>query len=418
MAATKNIGPFVRGMNTLADETSLPADQCRSAKNLDFDKDGNFDRRQGFVRLIATTAVHSLYPSADNLAHIFGCKKNWIGYFDILNYTFTPLVEMPKAFRTSWEKLDNYYYASNPAFNCKIDASTYQVSTVAVPLPPVLSVASLTSGGMREGTYTVAYSIANALGEESPLGPETRIAVSEGGGIAISGVPLDSSSYLRIYISPSDGEELYRAIETPLIATSFIIGHEEATRGGAQPETRFLEELPYGHFIVRHGSRLMVASDNMLAFSNAFRPHLWDPRHNFILFESLLTMVVSVDQGVFVSDSNGVSFLAGDDVEQFRIRGVDTHPAIYGSVITIPGSHINSDLSQYDSVAVWLCKTGHVAGLPNGSILRLNPGQLDLPAYTVASSAITRRDGIKRVVIPVNSNRWNGTGTAIDSDIT
>lgn len=202
-----------------------------------------------------------------------------------------------------------------------------------------------------------------------------------------------------------------------MIAPSFSVGFAEMNKAGAQPETRFLAELPYGHFIARHGSRLLVASDNMVAFSNAFRPHLWDPRSNFVLMESTITMLASTDDGVFISDGQSVRFLAGKDAEQYTVKDVDAHPAFYGSFTVVPGSHLNPELSRYDSVVVWLSKTGHVAGLPGGSVMHLNPGQLDLPKYQLTSSAIARRDGIKRLVIPVNSIQRNGTGTAIDSEI-
>jgi len=416
MGIPRKIGPFIQGMNTLADEVSLPADQCRSAKDLDIDKAGNYECRQGFVRLVATTNVHSLFPAV-NKSHVFGCQNNNLGYFDIVVPNFNSLITMPSAFLTSWTKFNGIIYASNPAFNQKINPLSYAVSSLGVTLPPALTIAAITSGGIRAGTYTVTYSVTDILGEESPTAPETQITVVENGGIAISGVPIDANSNLRIYVSQPDGEEFYRAIDAPRIASSYSLGINELSNTGAQPETRFLEPLPFGHFISNNGSRLFVASENMLAFSSPFRPHLWDSRFNFVLFESTITMLAPTTNGYYVSDGESVKFLQGNDPEQWVLDSIDADPAIYNSASVIPGSHISQDLNQSDSVVIWLSRTGHIAGLPNGSILRLNPGQLDLPAYSVASSAMTRRNGIKRVVIPVNSNQRNGTGTALDSEI-
>lgn len=416
MIERKPIGPFVQGMNTLSDETALPETQCRSAKDVDIDKDGNYGRRQGFTNIVPLINVHSLYPSKSS-AYIFGCQKNNLGIFDLVNQNFTPLAVMPSAFLTSWTELDDNIYASNPAFNCRFESESFTVNPVAVPLPGGITIDPSTNGGMEGGTYTVAYSIVDSAFEESPLSEEVQIEVPDGGGIAIVGVPYDGSSNIRIYASQRHGEELYRLIDAPMIAAEFLIGIAELRYAGSQPETRFLEELPYGHFIEAHGSRLLVAFDNFLGFSNSFRPHLWDPRHNFIPFETIVTMLASVDDGVFISDTTGVKFLRGDDPEQFTVKDVDSNPAVYGSAVVVPGSHFNDELSQYDKIVVWLSKTGHQAGLPNGSVLRLNPGQLDLPHYSVASSTFTKKDGIKRVLIPVNSNRRNGTGTALDSEI-
>jgi hypothetical protein len=128
-------------------------------------------------------------------------------------------------------------------------------------------------------------------------------------------------------------------------------------------------------------------------------------------------MLAPVTDGVFVSDRNKVMYLDGKDPEQFIVKGVDADPAIYGSAVVVPGAHLMEELQEHDEVAVWLSKTGHMAGLPNGSVVRLNPGQLNLPDYAVASSTFAMKDGIKRVVIPVNSNRRIGTGTAFDTEI-
>ena len=416
MTERKQIGPFTQGMNTLSNETDLPENQCRSAKDINFDRDGNYSRRQGFTNIFPLVNVHSLYPSKHS-AYIFGCQKNNLGIFDLSNLTFTPKAVMPSAFITSWTELDKTIYASNPAFNCRFEFDSFDALTVAVPLPSGISISAIEQGGLETGQYTVAYSIINSAGEESQLSEETQIEVIQGGGIAIIGVPIDSSSNIRIYATRAYGEELYRIIDAPMIAAQFTIGITGLRDAGSQPETRFLEELPFGHFIVAHNSRLLVAFENFLGFSNSFRPHLWDPRHNFIPFENTITMLASTDKGVFISDSTGVKFLNGDDPEQFTVKHVDSNPAIYGSAVTVPGDNFEDELNVHEKIVIWLSKTGHQAGLPDGSVVRLNPGQLDLPQYSVASGVFTQKDGIKRVLIPVNSNQRNGTGTAIDSEI-
>jgi hypothetical protein len=416
MIERKLIGPFVQGMNTLADETALPDNQCRSAKDVDIDKDGNYTRRQGFTNIIPILNAHSLYPSKSS-AYIFGCQKNSLGIYDLVNLVFTPIVVMPSAFLTSWTQLDDTIYASNPAYNCRFESDSLDALSVAVVLPGGITIAASTAGGMGAGTYTFAYSIIDDNGEESPLSDEVQIEIVEGGGIAISGVPFQAGSFIRIYASQLNGEELYRVMGAPMIASDFTLGIAQMRSAGSQPETRFLEQLPFGHFIEAHHSRLFVAFENFLGFSSSFRPHLWDPRHNFIPFEFTITMLASVDEGIYASDAAGVKFFKGHDPEQFTVTDVDKNPAVYGSAVIVPGDNFHEDFSQHDKIVVWLSKTGHQAGLPNGTVVRLNPGQLDLPHYSVASGTFTKRDGVKRVVIPVNSNRRNGTGTALDSEI-
>ena len=401
----------------LADETALPEDQCRKAVNVDIDKDGNLERRQGFTKILSAVDVHSLY-SSENSRYILGCQKNSLGVFDLLNgISFTALDTMPEKFRTDWTSHHDRYYASNPAYHCRINKSTFTVSPFSVQLPDPLSITPTSSGGLREGTYTVAWSVTNSEGEESALSDEVQIEVPTGGGIAITGVPLWPGFNLRVYASQANGEELYRAIETPMIATSFSIGVTEMNAGGNQPATRFMQELPMGHFIESHGSRLFVAFEDTIAFSAPFRPHLWDPRHNFIQLSSTVTMLASIKGGIFISSFDEVKFLAGDDPEQFEVQDVDADPAFFGSAVVVPGAHFSGELLQYDEIVVWLSRSGHMAGLPDGRVFRLNPGQLDLPSYSSASATFAVKNGVKRVLIPVNSNRRTGTGVAIDSEI-
>jgi hypothetical protein len=133
--------------------------------------------------------------------------------------------------------------------------------------------------------------------------------------------------------------------------------------------------------------------------------------------DSLITMMKPVEGGIYVSDKTSVKFFRNDKPEDLVIDTVDASPAIYGSAVTVPGGAIHEELATEDSVVVWLSKYGHIAGLPNGKVVRLNPGQLKLPGYTVASGTFVERDGVNQVINPVNSDRRDGTGTAIDSEI-
>jgi hypothetical protein len=421
MARRKPLGPYIKGMDQVSSETSLPKNKykvteaCRSAKNIDFDRDGNYSRRPGFTRLYSGVDFHSMYSSKAS-GFLFACQKNTLGVYDPYLNSFTVKAEMPSAFQTDFTELDGTTYAFNPGFNCRFPSKTSaDAFTLAVPPPSVTpSFSPSDAGGLEAGVYTVAYSILNPDKEESPLFGETQITVEQGGGVLLIGVPIDSTSFIRLYASTANGEELYQVIEAPMSSTSYLVGITEVKAGGQQPETRFMEEIPPGHFVEAFNNRLMVARDNAVIWSGAFRPHLTDPRHNFILMESTITMMKPVDGGVYISDGQSVIFLSNENPDEFIPKDIDADPAIFGSATTVPGAAIGSEM---DHAVIWLTSHGHIAGLPGGQIQRLNPEQLNLPGYSVASGTYVERDGIKQVIIPVNSERQNGPGTATNSSI-
>jgi hypothetical protein len=176
MSRKKSIGPFTKGMDQVSKETSLPMDRyknviaCRSAKNIDFDRDGKYARRSGFLNIYAGTNFHSLY-SSEASGFLFACQKNTLGVYNPYLGIFTPKATMPSAFRTDFTELNGTTYAFNPAFNCRFPSKTSaDAFTLAVPPPAVTpTFSSSNAGGLEAGDYTVAYSILNSDKEEYAL---------------------------------------------------------------------------------------------------------------------------------------------------------------------------------------------------------------------------------------------------------
>jgi len=404
-------------MDNRSDETSIPKGMARKIRNLDINNQGHLERRRSYQQLLVAKELHSLYTNA--AGQIFACVGSTLGIIDLPALSFSPLIEMPSKFRTEFTELDNTTYATNPAFNCRFPNNGTEVFTVGVPLIGTSSVMFSPSpnGGLHAGTYTVALSVVDAAGEESTLSPEYPIDVEEGGGISVVGLPLVSGNSLRLYCTGRNGEELYQVLEMPMTEVSTFIGKSLVDKPGRQPETAHKEPLPYGHFIDSMGSRLLVASNNVLHFSSSFRPHLSDYGHDFIVLEKTITILKVVAGGVYVGDATGVYFLKGWDPGEWKIERVSEQAAIYGSAISIDGKNFSEELSNSDTNVLWLSRTGIQAGSPDGNVTEMHPNQLDLPSYQVAAAVFTQYNGMKQAIFPVNSNSWLGTGTAIESVI-
>jgi hypothetical protein len=229
-------------------------------------------------------------------------------------------------------------------------------------------------------------------------------------------LPVVPGSTARLYLSPPNGEELYQAASVPLNGTTQLLGQIENLNRGRQPATRFLDVLPGGQFISSHKSRILVARNDTVFYSEPFAPHLYSSRHGFIQFEGVVTMLQPVDAGVYISDSKRVYFLPGNNIEETEVRVVDESPAIYGSSTIVKGGDLSAELQSADELAVWLSTKGPCYGSSEGTVLRPAQGALEIPYYERGSSCFHIYDGVKHVVFPVNSNKRDGFGFAVDSE--
>jgi len=413
-----NVLPRVIGLNQLADEVAL-ADYkearmfVREAHNVDIDTVGNVSRRLGQVSVLSGSGYHSLYSS--QRGWLMMCYKDQLGILDP-STAFTPLVSMGSAYYTSYTEENGVLYVVNPIFSCMFKLNDYTVYPIGVPLPNVTPqfTASTSQGSLLAGSYGVTYSIVDADGEESGLGPVVQIDLPEQGCIIGTLFTLATGQTYRIYMTTTDGEELYQTAEFSASQSSFtVMGHEE----GRQPATFGLEPTPKGHIIRAFNARLLIGTTDFVYFTEAFRPHLHDPAHGWVATAGFATMVEPVEGGVFIADKRGVKFYSGEDPTKWEVSDATPDPVVYGTSSVVPGSYFSGELAKYDSVAVWLSVSGYQVGLPTGEVMQINAEQVRLPNYVRGCSAYVVRDGRKQFITPVDSNVLASASVALDSSI-
>lgn len=408
--------PRILGINQLADETAMVNEDkmfVRQATNVDIDRSGNVNRRYGFTSVISGTGYHSLYSSQRGWLML--CHKDELGILDPSS-GFTSLVSMGNKYYTSYAEENGNLYVMNPGFSCMFKPSDYTVYPLGVALPSVVPqfAASTAAGSLLAGSYGVTYSIVDPDGEESGLGPVVQIDLADQGSIVGTFFTIAAGYKYRIYMTTTDGEELYQAAEFDADTTSFtVMDHEE----GRQPGTFGLEPTPYGHIIRAFNSRLLIGSTNFVYFTEAFRPHLHDAAHGWVATAGFTRMVEPVEDGVYIADKRGVKFYKGEDPSSWQVKDVSPDTVIYGTSTTVPGSFFGGELTKFDSVAVWLSRSGYQIGTPTGEVLRVNAEQVSLPSYSFGCSAYAIRDGRKQFVTPVDSNVLADAGVALDSSI-
>lgn len=404
----------VIGVNQLADETALDLEErmfVREANNVDIDANNNINRRRGATIQLAGAGYHSFYSTSRGWLML--CHQSELGVYDPATATFSPMTDMGDAYRTSFTEVNQTLYAMNPSFSCMFLPGSGTPKPIGVPLPSVeVEFDVISSGDMEEGTYGIAYSIVDPDGEESGLSRVTTLTLEAGQGVSAMMLMIMPGYKYRIYMTTANGEELRQATEFDADTTTVqILVPEE----GRQAETFGLEPAPFGHIIRSFGARLLIGTaSGYVYYTDAFRPHLYDPK-NYVLIEGYVTLMEPVDNGVFVGDRYGVRFYRGDDPSSWEVVDASPEVAIFGTGTTVSGSYFGGELAKYDSVAIWLTRSGYQVGLPTGEVLRLNAGQVKTPAYVQGCSVVSLSDGRKQVITAVNSNQLADASVALDS---
>lgn len=161
-------------------------------------------------------------------------------------------------------------------------------------------------------------------------------------------------------------------------------GSVKAWRGGAYvgpPLAYQIHPPPVGHLVDVFGGRVLLAVDNALLHSLPFAPYWFAPQRNAVRFGSTLTLMQSVQDGVWVSDEHAAWFLAGPDPDQWGMVMKAPYPAVAGTQAAVDASMVG-ELAQrgIDGKAVmWASREGVCVGAAGGVFLNLTQDTVCLP---------------------------------------
>ena len=414
MSQTVNYPLPVVGIDMLSSETSMPNGAVRSAVNVDIERNGVFSRRAGYEQRIHMPGLHSLYYAAQSDI-ILVADNDQLCTVDHDLQTLTWLTALGSPDPLSYTEYNGNIYYVNKTTTGWIPSGRYGVCSLGLPTPTPPSRLEEAPGGLLPGTYAVAISMFDSLGEESGLSAVKTIDLPVGGGIRLYGLPVEPGYSLGIYITPPDGDRLMCASVAP---AAFPVYDIVEYMRGAPARTQFLEPLPPGDIIRWHNGRLFVASGSNLFFSEALRPHLHRPGHSVIPFRGDITMVESVGSGIFVGDERGVWFLRGGDPNDFNQQLVSPTPVVAGSSLVLPAEYFPEQQTRTEGLcAVWLCSDGYAIGTSGGNTLEPQRERIRIPNGLHGKSAFLMRKGRKQVITLVDKAPTAVGEVATDSTI-
>ena len=263
--------------------------------------------------------------------------------------------------------------------------------------PAVQPVASVTGGRLPKGRYQYAVTFLRADGEESGTG---RAGVIEAeGGIAFSSIPASSQDVVRhkaLYLSGPDGIGLKRAFFVSADSTAATYTGDTLDLR-LSLETQFKQPPPAGQVLAEHNGRVLVAIGEHLLYSDPYLPERFDPIRQGHRFESPITIVAPVGDGVFVGTEKRLRFLAGADIAS----ATEIEKADYGA---LPGTldYATQDVGgkTEDRCAVFGTERGVCYGFPGGALLNRTLDNYRFPSSAKRGAGVVIHDqGRKRYVL-------------------
>lgn len=401
----------LKGIDKLSNETTLKKNTWRTAENVDIDRGGQVNTREGYAKLLVGSDYHSAYYAPQRSWLLTG-KGSKLMLVNRSAGTETQLFDSGAMTLFSYTEYNGnlYVLSGNGLRWFPQGQSTPLACGTAAPTPPVVSASS--AGGLHPGTYGVLISVIDERGGESAACTLQTISLPNGGGIQLSGLPYAPGSRVAIYTTSANDDVLHLYATPPATLTTHLVS---ALPQGAQCSTQFLSPFTGGQFVRWHNARLYVASGDTLYYSDAFRPHLTNLATNFIQFSEEISFIEPTMGGIYVGDARGVWFLDGGDPVKFVLKRTSGCLAVRGSSAIVPSEHFDPKVVQTNlPVAVWLSTSGYAVGTASGEVIELNYDTIRVSPGLVGSTAFSIRQGRKQL-ITLTSARTNAAGLAEDS---
>lgn len=410
---------FPLGMDNRRRETDSMGERgemapvLREAVNVDISESGNIKRRRGYTQAVAGRA-HSVWAD-DRFLYMLAVVDGWLTRYSA-DLNATQLVELAPHLPVSYALMNGDVYWSNGETLGKVMAGG-SPQPWGLPMAGYPTVTVTAGGSLPEGRYLVAQRFLGVTGEVSGSIGEMTVDVASGQGMAVTVAAGDPSQLaaVEVFVSPANGDVLYKAATAPLGATVSIGASQIGV--GAMLDTRHMRSPFPGQIVRAYRGRIYVASGSVLWATEPLRFGLVKPSEALIVFPSEITMLQPVADGLYVAcDAEGTSFLAGADIMALEKRHIDGSGAVRGTGVAVPGDRFNAQV--LDDVALWWSNDGVLClGGASGQVQRLTADRLSVPRYAVGTTGLFEHDGFSQILSVLRDEGTSNNLAAGDSVI-
>jgi len=359
-----------RGLTNRQSEEEMGRGDLVIGDNIDITKTKRLKRRDGYASVAAMSGAHSLFAKKERCLFV----KDGVLYRLLSDYSTQALESGLSDDPMSYYANDNgVIYMSNGVDALALGQNGPR-SWGLVP-PVVAGKASAVGGALRAGTYLFNVVFVRDDGQVSG-GAISReaITLSEKGGIAFTDLAVSSDPTViakKLYMSPGDGETLYLVAVLSNSTTTYTMDGDGVNLS-IPIRDEILTAAPAGHLVSSYRSRMLVASDQYLFFSQPFGPELFD-RRDYIDLGSSARVIAPTEDGVYVSTDDRTVWLPGDDMADLGYFERDNTAGISGTLAYVPPDLLGFDNTAGlpNDVPIWTTEGGIVIGLPGGTLINV-----------------------------------------------
>jgi len=398
--------PAFTGINNRAPLDRLPtteggAKAVRDAVNVDLTQAGSFQRRPGFDRVIESPACRSLFQDG---AHLYYASESELMRYDgTTSEVVSPIASV----------LANVCYQPTPtgliwsdSFSIK-RTKRNQTQPLSVPEPnPMPSVSAIAGGALVGGMYAVCFAATASDGRRSAMTEPVFVDVPESGRIRLQMPALTRA--IEVFVSAPDGSVFYRDRTLPIGTMQQDI--TIAAFSGEPVVYETMAPLPAGRMLALHNGRLMSASGPVAAYSKPYHYDLYRPNRDYFMLDSAITLLASVEGGVYVATAHETFFLPGPDVATASLNKIANHGAVFGTLTDIPNS---TDLMWFSGRGPVRASQSGELSLPQDASIAFNPA--------IAGASIWREsNGLRTFVTALQEKDSTGAalfGSYMDADV-
>lgn len=174
-----------------------------------------------------------------------------------------------------------------------------------------------------------------------------------------------------------------------------------------------LNNPPLAEHIVAYKGRIYLANGKTLWATELYLYDVVDRTRNFIQFESDITMLGAVDDGLVVGTEDGLYYLAGTLSTGLKQVMINDSAPVPGSAVYMPSSKVypqaRDSVPQESTAMVFLTDQGVCAVFNGGQLFNLTHTNMAFPKAVRAAGLYREQDGVNQYLATADTA---GTPTA------
>ena len=374
---------FPAGIDNQSREYEVPDTALRECVNLDVTRSGGLRVRDG-LRLLSAGNFHSLYAP---ISGQFGlaCVGGYLSRISAAGEV-TPLATVSGG-RLVYTEHNSEIYWSDGATVGRVNAvGAAAIWGLSVPPAPLCSGSGDT---LVRVTMTARYQ-----GIESGA-PEPVVVA--GPSVTVTTPAAPAGVDFVIYATRPDGTTLRQVATLAAAATAPL---NLTTRSKAL-QSLYAIRPPAGKLLCSYHGRIWIAAGSTLWWTAAESLHWVFSASNFIQFDSDITLLQPVLDGLYVATATQTFFLAGASPSEFQQRQVSNFGVVSGAATSRCPSDVFSG-NPPQPVAVWIDSDGVLCvGRASGQTQRLSVNRFSANVRGVPWGSMTYRQhrGIRQFLV-------------------